>query len=408
MVSIVLLSFAFCNAQKADVTSLAKDIDFYHKTLEEKHIDLYHTISKENFTSEIQRIKDKLPQLTGFQVVIELMRLTHKVGRGQGDGHTSVPLWEMDLHKYPIELFDISGELRIVKARETNAQLLGKKLQSINAAPIKEVYGKVSELTPFTENKYSSMHRTCSYLLISEVLYGLNIVKQREKATFTFVDDSGNEESIDLEAFPTTKIDSFQYEIISPKHPAMIQPDSVQSKGLWFTSLNNGKTIHIKFYRYPSEEEMNTFSEGIYNYIEKCKSEKLIIDLRDNYGGDFFIGLILSSWLNVADSINRKSGVYILTDRVTYSAAMVNAVQYRQLLNAKIVGEPTGANLNGYQDLGQFKLPNSKLPITYTKRLFCLQETNTKGVQPDILIHPNWESYKNGGDEVLDWVLKDL
>ena len=87
---------------------------------------------------------------------------------------------------------------------------------------------------------------------------------------------------------------------------------------------------------------------------------------------------------------------------------MVNALQFRELLNAKIVGEPTGANPNGYQDLGQFNLPNSKVIITYTKRLFRLQEVNTEGVQPDILIIPKWEKYEKGVDEVLEWVIKDI
>jgi len=87
---------------------------------------------------------------------------------------------------------------------------------------------------------------------------------------------------------------------------------------------------------------------------------------------------------------------------------MVNAVQFKQLLNTKVIGEPSGANPNGYQDLGQFCLPNSKLLITYSKRLFRLQNSKSESLQPDILITPKWENYKNGYDEVLSWVLKDL
>tara|TARA_R110002073_G_scaffold216229_2_gene376438 strand:+ start:172 stop:441 length:270 start_codon:yes stop_codon:yes gene_type:complete len=87
---------------------------------------------------------------------------------------------------------------------------------------------------------------------------------------------------------------------------------------------------------------------------------------------------------------------------------MVNAVQYKQQLNAKIIGEPTGANPNGYQDLGQFSLPNTNLLITYTKRLFKLQDKNTMGLQPNVLILPKWINYKKGVDEVLNWVLNDI
>ena len=53
-------------------------------------------------------------------------------------------------------------------------------------------------------------------------------------------------------------------------------------------------------------------------------------------------------------------------------------------------------------------MPNSKLLITYTKRLFRLQDIKTNGLQPDVLIKPRWKNYKNGVDEVLDWVLNDI
>ena len=405
-ISVILSSI--CSAQKSRVENWMEDINFYHQTLEKNHIDLYHTISKNKFNSEILNIKEKLPKLNDFQVIVELMRLTHKVGGGKGDGHTSVPLWGMDLHKYPIKLFDFGNEIRVIEADNNHKYLIGKKIISIDGIPIDKVYSKVSELTPFTENNQSSMDRTCSYMMISEVLEALGIVKIKEKAKFTFIDDNGVEEMITMKSYSKVELDSFEFETTQVSNTYFQRTKDSKIKDLWFTSLNNSKAVYIKFGEYPSENEMNDFSESVYNFIEQNKSESLIIDLRNNYGGDFFIGQILASWLNACDSIIWKSNVYVLIDRVTYSAAMVNALQFKQLLNAKVIGEPTGANPNGYQDLGQFKLPNSDLLITYTKRLFRLQDLETKGLQPDILIRPKWDNYKKGVDEVLYWVLNDI
>ncbi len=397
-----------CLAQNLDHQKWKEDIQYYHQTLEARHIDLYHTISKEDFTKEINIIQAKLLELTDFQVIIELMRLTQKVGAGKGDGHTSVPLWGLELHRFPLTLFDFNGELRVVKTTDRYGHLLGKRLEAIDGVAVQEVYSKITELTPFTENNQSSMNRSCSYMLISEMLFGLNLIKEKEVATFQFSDDKGKMESLRLRALSSEANSDTKYKDIYPKHAEIAQPDSVLGKQLWFTALDNYKTIYIKFRRYPAEEEMNEFAKEAYNFIDKNKSENLILDLRDNYGGDFYVGLILSGWLNAADSINWKSNVYVLVDRVTYSAAMVNAVQYKQLLNARVVGEPTGANPNGYQDLGQFKLPNSGLLITYTKRHFRLQDEDTQGLQPDVLITPKWKNYKSGLDEVLEWVLNDI
>ncbi len=397
---------AFCNAQNEN--KWTQDIEYYHKTLEEKHIDLYHTISKEEFNTKIEKLKSNLHKLTDFQIIVELMRLTQEVGDGKSDGHTSVPLWNRESLNYPIKIFDFDGELRVISTDKKNKGLLGKILKSIDGTPIEDVYKKVSELTPFTENKLSSMDRTCSYMMNSEILEAINVTKSIVQAEFKFIDDNGKYESIILKSYNKKTLAGLKRKTLSVLHPDINRPEESKFNNLWFTSLNNSNTIFINFKKYPSEKDMNEFSESVYNYIEMNKSKNLIIDLRDNYGGDFFMGSILISWLNATDFINWKSKVYVLTNRATYSAAMVNAVQFRQLLNAKVVGEPTGANPNGYQDLGQFNLPNSKLLITYTKRLFRLQNTNTKGVQPDILITPKWEHYNNGVDEVLNWVLKDL
>jgi len=398
-----------CAAQHADVDSWKTDLDNYQKTLEEKHIDLYHNISKKEFTSEIQRIKRKLPHLSNFQVIIELMKLTQKVGGGQGDGHTAVPLWGMELHRYPIKFFDFGEDLRVVEVKEEHSHLLGNKLLSIDGVPVEDIYNEVATLTPFTENKQSSMDRICSYMTTSELLYGLDVTKRKETARFTFVDDTGLETSVALEATADSDLNDLDYKVLSIGHPKIRQPDSSQVEGLWFTALDNDKTIYIRFRRYASSDaEMSSFSEGVYNYIEEHKSKYLIIDLRDNYGGDLFKGLLLAGWLSAADSIEWKSGVYVLIDRATYSAAMVNAAQFKQLLNARTVGEPTGANPVGYQDLGQFNLPRSNLLITYSKRIFRLQDTQTSGLQPDVLITPKVENYMNGMDEVLEWVLRDL
>lgn len=402
-----LFVFGFsCTAQ--DHEDWIEDINYYHNTLEAKHIDLYHRVTKYEFKSEVEDLKSKVIDLTDFEIIAELMRISQRIGGGKGDGHTAVPLWNRALKKYPIQLFDFDGDARVIGITEVHQQYLGNKLICIDDVAIEDIYKQVSKLTPFTENKYSLKDRTCSYLIISELLNAINITKRIEAAEFTFANDNGEKETIVLESYTKETLAGLSYETLSLVEPRISQPKDSMFENLWFTALNDFKTIYINFETYPSEEAMNVFSEAVYNFIQEHKSEHLIIDLRDNYGGDFYKGVILSGWLNACDSIDWASKVYVLINRKTYSAAMVNALQYKQLLNAKIVGEPSGANPNGYQDLGQFQLPNSKVLITYTKRLFRLQEIDSEGIQPDVLMNPNWKTYKKGFDEVLNWVLQDL
>ncbi|MEL6275881.1 MAG: S41 family peptidase, partial [Bacteroidota bacterium] len=162
------------------------------------------------------------------------------------------------------------------------------------------------------------------------------------------------------------------------------------------------------FNQYPSQDEMKKFGEELLKYIRENKITNFVIDLRQNYGGDFFVGISLAYYLNLADSIDWEKGTYVLVDNVTFSAATTNATQFKQILNAKVVGEPTGSNPSGYQDMGQFELPNSKLTITYSKRLFRIQEKLGAALEPDVIIHYNWEEYLRGNDNMLEWILNDL
>lgn len=83
-------------------------------------------------------------------------------------------------------------------------------------------------------------------------------------------------------------------------------------------------------------------------------------------------------------------------------------MQYRQILNATLVGEPTGANPVGYQDAGTFQLPHSDWTVMYSKRLYRFQETATAGVQPDIFIAPDLQLLKEGKDNQLEWIMEDI
>jgi len=144
----------------------------------------------------------------------------------------------------------------------------------------------------------------CSYLVIVEILKALNVVENIEQTQFTFIDESNSEITIILEPYSEEKLATFTYKMVSIQNTSIEQPKNAKLKNLWFTSLNDSKTIYINFKEYSSTEEMSAFSERVFNFIEKSKSEHLIIDLRNNYGGDFYKGLLLASWLNTSDSID--------------------------------------------------------------------------------------------------------
>lgn len=402
---ICLLLFCKTFSQSIGIENWSKDIDFYKTNLEQKHINLYHKISKTEFEEELKQIKSTLHEKSDLNIIIDLMRLTQKIG----DGHTAFSLRGTATHLFPIEIYKVQEQWRVIKTTKKHKHLLGKILTNIDGKSINKITGEVSKIAQYIENKQSEIIRTGKYTMISELLFGLKLTKSEFKADFTFVDDDMKETSLSLTAIDSkdyySKTDFESFQIIIPE---IQKPISSKYDYLWFSPIKNTKGIYIKFESYPSFDEMEKFGKSVLNYINKNKVKQVVIDLRNNGGGDFFVGTFLVYYLNLADSIDWKSGVYVLTDKVTFSAGTSNASQFRQILNAKIVGEPTGSNPTGYQDMGQFTLPNSGMIVTYSKRLFRFQEKITKGVQPDVLIEYNWKSYSKGIDNIMEWVINDI
>jgi hypothetical protein len=397
IISVWVFSALF--AQTLNKINWKEDLVVYKTSLEQKHIDLYHSVSKDEFVSQWNEIYNTIDTLNDFEIILKLMRLTRLVN----DGHTAVSLKNIATHRFPFEIEFIEGEWYVVKSLNKNKQILKTTLESINGIPVDSIAQKVSEIAQFVENEYSLKQRTGRYLTISEVLFHLNLIDATHKATFSFRNQ--NNELITLELAAITN-EMWEGRGISELHftlPEIEKPDNV-NPDLWFTSISNTKAVYINFESYPSFEDMQVFGKQLVAYIQKNQMKKVIIDMRNNGGGDLYVGTVLAYALNLADSIDWKNGVFVLTSHKTFSAATSNAALFKQLLNAKIVGEPTGSNPNGYQDMDSFTLPNSKLVISYSKRRFRLSEEVNTALQPDVIVHQNRDDFFNG----IDTILKEL
>lgn len=402
---ICLMIISSACSQSIDIANWIEDIDYYKTNLEKKHIDLYNNISKVEFEQELQKLKSNLNKKTDTDVIIDLMRLTRKIG----DGHTAFSLRGVETHLFPIEIYKVNGQWRVIKTTEKHNDILGKELIAIDGKPMTQVEDEVSKIAQYVENEQSKIIRVAQYSMISELLYGLHLTQKEFDAIFTFLDENERKTEVTLKSINSKDYyENVEFKSLETVIPEIEKPIDLKHDYLWFSPIKTTQAIYIKFESYPSFEEMETFGESVLNHINKNNIKQIVIDLRNNGGGDFFVGIFLAYYLNLADNIDWKSGVYVLTDKVTFSAATSNASQFRQILNAKIVGEPTGSNPIGHQDMGQFTLPNSEMIVTYSKRLFRFQDKVTQGIQPDVLIKYDWESYSKGIDNMMEWIINDI
>lgn len=373
-----------------------EDLETYKASLELNHINLYHSITKADFTKEWNKIYNNIESLNDFEIILKLMHLTRLIN----DGHTAVSLRNISTHRFPFEVKWIENRWYVVKTLNKDKHILKASLETINGMPIDTVTQKISKIAQFVENEYSLKDRTGSYLTIAELLFNINLIDSINEATFSFRNNNNELIHLKLNTITNDIWEKSNLSMVTLSVPEITIPNS-SNPDLWFTSISDTKAVYINFESYPTFEEMQVFGEQIVSYIQENQMKKVIIDMRKNGGGDLYVGTVLAYALNLADSIDWKNGVFVLTSNKTFSAATSNAALFKQLLNAKVVGQPTGSNPNGYQDMDSFILPNSKLVISCSKRLFRLSNQENTALKPDIIINQKYSDLFNNVDTVL-------
>ncbi|BBM00075.1 S41 family peptidase [Microbulbifer sp. GL-2] len=386
--------------EKSNSELWKEDIDYYKSTLKDKHINLYHSINNVVFNQKIEDLTNKLSSLNKHEIMVEMMGITRSIG----DGHTQFSAMGGPHEHYPFSLEWVDGKIRVMAASTKFKNLLGNELIAIDGVPLDEVLDKINPVIQGVENKYSLRSGYRWHLNVSELLYGLHITSALGHATFTFFDENKSRININANAISMNEFMSDVIHRLSLDRGIFSHPDIKKTDGLWLSVNRPLRTAYLHFSNYPSRSEMQSFAEDVEDYLNKNNIQNLIIDLRENGGGDFFLGLLLANHLILVDGLNWNNGIYVLIGGHTYSAGMSNAAQYRSILNATLVGEPTGANPIGYQDADGFTLPNSKRYVQYSKRMYRFQNNSTNGVIPDHHIINDWESYATGKDKQLAYI----
>jgi hypothetical protein len=189
----------------------------------------------------------------------------------------------------------------------------------------------------------------------------------------------------------------------------------------WSQYLPNGRLFYIQFNRAtnaPTGESLDEFGKRALAELQSGAVDKIVVDLRFNTGGDLTIGRPFIERL-AAFAKERKTKVYVITGRATFSAGLFHALQLRQEVNAILVGEPVGDELDFWSEGGNLLTPNSRLSLHYADRFhnmsavarpefrqYLVTDTDlsiTKAM-PDILVRMSARDYFAGRDPALQAV----
>ena len=388
-----------------------EDLRHLARELPKRHKNLFHNVSREQFERSVAELDEALPSLEAHRIVVGMLRLTAKVG----DGHTTVvlPQW---FDFFPARFYWFGDELRVTHIDAAYKEALGARVVAVGGLDVKEAKARLTA-TVLSEvesrNEWYVLSASADLLSSPEVLHAVGVTQSRERAPFTFEDDAGRRFTLELAArkrsAPAGGAPAPRPSLLSASKE---EPLYRQSPGEEFryVHLPESRTVYVAFRRYPKCGVVGGCEEfdKLLKLVDESGAARLVIDLRANYGGDSTkVRRHLIPALLKRPAINRKGGLYVITGRRTFSAALWNAIDFKKQTNATIVGEPPGEQPNSYSENDELTLPNSRLLVSYSTKYYKFLDEDVSAFMPDKLIPPDWPAYKAGRDPVMEWILSD-
>jgi Peptidase family S41 len=370
-----------------------EDLGVFAAELPKRHANAFFRQTKPQFEAEVARLDRRIGQLNDDQIFSELQRITNAVG----DGHTGIPL-PPDRRSLPIRIARFGQDLHIVAAGPGLEKALGARIVQIGGLPADGAWKRALTLTAQDELPALQAGRAQDILTQGVLLHGLGIIPDRTHARFVLKDDAGKSFTLDIPGLPPGGTVTLT-EMTTGKSLALENPN----EAFWCRDLAERRAVYCAFRGY---DGLGRRRNDMLTLIEKTHPGKLIIDMRDNGGGDNTLGYaFLIKPLETMADINRKGRLYVLVGALTFSAAMNNAAQFQDETQAILVGEQIGEKPNSYQEPRQFRLPNSHLIVRASSLYYKFRQHGPNAVTPDKTIVPTWEDVKAGRDPALDWVL---
>lgn len=384
--TLLLFSALKISSQNLTQQQYLEDLAFFKNELPKRHKNLFAVISEKEFNQRIAEIEQKSSTLTHESFEIELYKLIKAIG----DEHTFiVPSYQT---MFPINFDSFEEGIFVSKTDSAHSNLLYKQLRGVGPKAIKNI---LEDFKPIINNENQSYFEVnfLNFIRNPRILMGLGLIQSEVKGEFLL-----NEEQYYISA------------IQKGAYSASTSPNYLRYKNkdkYWYELIDKGNILYFN-YQSCSEQKnkpFDAFNTALFTCIEKNKPRKIIIDLRNNSGGNS--GILRPFLENLRNNgLNKKGALYVLIGKSTFSSALMNAVDLKRNFKSILIGESTSGNVNHYGEVRGFDLPHSKIEVAYSTKYWEVWKGHKGPLVPDVSIKYSISNFKNNVDEAIEYVRK--
>ena len=401
----IILSFRLV-AQPENEIDWLYEIDLLGKELAQRHSNLFFQTDSSTFYSELDQIAIDTGEISLFDKSIRLQQVVAKLG----DAHTRIN-YHFNISPntiLPLEFYWFEDGIYVIKSRVEYQELLGKRLVAINEFPLKRIIDSLTTLI-VVENPSlikSQLPRMLTWKPLLDYFgfsgkNGLLLAYEtNDGAIGNLVVKLHNEEGEEM-SIPTGNLplgwenqNTFFRDRFFPNDRIYY----IQYNKCWSREAEEDYGTGASALFMPSFKE---FEKKVFRTIKKQNIDKLVFDMRYNGGGHPEQGTKFIKKLSKT-RFNGLGEFYVLIGRQTFSAAIVNTVDFMKHTDALLIGEGTSGKPNHYGEIKRFVLPESKLVVNYSTHYFQLLDEDIVSITPDIETPITISQFMQGIDPAIE------
>ena len=407
-----LLLLPFCAfAQKTESEKWREDLAFMAREMPATHKDLFHSMSRESFDLAIKRLDEKIPTLKRNQIIAEMMKIVAMVG----DGHSNIyPTRDAKIgfHSLPIKFYLFKDGLFIRAADKQHANIVESRVVAIGAATADEAIARVAPLIGH-DNEMGIRYFAPLLLSMPEVLNAIGLSDHDDRASIT-IEKDGRRQTVELFSAGPVEILPADSDLTWLNNEGWSDMRDRARPTLWlreprnlywYEAIADSKTIYAQVNQVQNkqDESLADFSRRLISFAESSGSERLVIDLRLNRGGngEFLKPLEIAL---IKSRFDQPGKLFLLIGRSTWSAAQFFLNWAEKFTNVVFIGEPSGSKGNVYGDSRKIILPNSG--ITVRVSVYYWQDWSPwdtrQWTAPQITAELSSAEYASGRDPALE------
>jgi hypothetical protein len=375
-----------------------EDIDYLSSQLKSNQFNFSSLVSGQTFDNTLNDIKSSVDSMQDYEILISLQQVIASLHIA----HTLLyPPPGEKFHFLPIYAVKFSDGFYIVMTDNRNTTLLGKKIIKAGNSDISVIEDSIKKMISYENNYWADYQFSKTFSFIEALnFYGFsNSPLQAELE----IEGTGKVTLNSIEQYYFNFTSGYKSVLEGKTVPLYLQNTSSY---YWNTFLEPSKTFYIAYNTCSNASNISfaAFTDNIKNFIASNQVDKVVVDLRNNGGGNSSIINPLLSYLQ-GSVFNQSGKLFVIIGKHTFSSALLNAISFKQNTKCLLVGEPTGGKPNGYGEVRTFTLPNSGITTQYCVKYFSPVSGNPESLFPDSYVDLTAQDYLNGRDPVLDYIL---